>query len=717
MTGASGGNPGAFRVMLDTGLWRFFPFMLLYSVGFATLFPVVPTIVTNGFASQTAGFLIKCEDFTPATAPPACQNAHAQAVTWSSWTSFVSGSILSFLCAPSVGSLSDHWGRKPFMLAGISLAGLPMVALTLHLWGWLAIQWYYPLSALNGMVSSFSVTVVSMADLLQQQHRTTAVGYLSACFSVGIMVGPLLGGYISAVAAVYVCTIMIATTGLYVLLFVPETAPRRCASTARLHAAWKQAAAEAEAGGHGSGVDAGSVQGGKASWAVGTEEQEPLLHAVVCLQDSDSRPATPPPPSLHTGSSNVEQQQQQQAGSVLGQPTLLLQQRQGRAAGSREQLVLELMDPVGGVVPHVHEPPLVDSILMAAGLTSSGQPVGPAEGGAPCEAEQGPTGKAAGWGPGNESHPAKGSVWAVGDEQGLETTPLLQEGQAEDGVRAAVESVRKRAGRAALGSGGGGQSQLGGRAASIATGFRIIWASAWYRKLALIFIIVAMASEGAQDMLFQYLQLQLGFNTKDTSLLLVVLAVCGLSIKLLLLSSLVRVLGERWLLALGLTAYMVQDVLLALAPTKAAALAAVALGSWACVCWPTTMALQTSRVSPLEMGAVSGALSGISSLATGVGPLLFAALFSATSRTDGSLPYMPQVVWYLAAALTLGAILLTISLDTRPATPPATSRLVPRPPTQPPSPKATAPSITSAPPPLGYEPPQPVEGRAGAALV
>ncbi|GFH14347.1 uncharacterized protein HaLaN_10382, partial [Haematococcus lacustris] len=73
------------------------------------------------------------------------------------------------------------------MLAGISLAGLPMIALTLHLWGWLAIQWYYPLSALNGMVSSFSVTVVSMADLLQQQHRTTAVGYLSACFSVGIM--------------------------------------------------------------------------------------------------------------------------------------------------------------------------------------------------------------------------------------------------------------------------------------------------------------------------------------------------------------------------------------------------------------------------------------------------------------------------------------------------------------------------------------------------
>ncbi len=63
-----------------------------------------------------------------------------QAVFWNSWTSFVSGSILSFVCAPVVGKLSDDWGRKPFMLAGVSLGLAPMVVLMFFVWGWVPIQ-------------------------------------------------------------------------------------------------------------------------------------------------------------------------------------------------------------------------------------------------------------------------------------------------------------------------------------------------------------------------------------------------------------------------------------------------------------------------------------------------------------------------------------------------------------------------------------------------
>ncbi len=56
----------------------------------------------------------------------------------------------------------------------------------------------------------------------------------------------------------------------------------------------------------------------------------------------------------------------------------------------------------------------------------------------------------------------------------------------------------------------------------------------------------------------QYLQLQLGFNTRDQAHLLMVVAALGLLIKLLLLPHLVRVLGEQWLLVLGLSSYMLQ---------------------------------------------------------------------------------------------------------------------------------------------------------------
>ncbi len=60
---------------------------------------------------------------------------------------------------------------------------------------------YYPFSAANGMVSSFSLSVTMVADLLHQCHRATVIGYLSACFSIGILIGPILGGYISTYSA------------------------------------------------------------------------------------------------------------------------------------------------------------------------------------------------------------------------------------------------------------------------------------------------------------------------------------------------------------------------------------------------------------------------------------------------------------------------------------------------------------------------------------
>jgi hypothetical protein len=68
------------------------------------MFPVTPTIMTNGWASLLAGHPVDCTQFTPATSPPACVDAHGTAVVWSSWTNFVSSSLLTFLSAPVVRS-------------------------------------------------------------------------------------------------------------------------------------------------------------------------------------------------------------------------------------------------------------------------------------------------------------------------------------------------------------------------------------------------------------------------------------------------------------------------------------------------------------------------------------------------------------------------------------------------------------------------------------
>ena len=53
-------------------------------------------------------------------------------------------------------------------------------------------------------------------------------------------------------------------------------------------------------------------------------------------------------------------------------------------------------------------------------------------------------------------------------------------------------------------------------------------------------------------------------------------------------------------------------------------------------------------------GAMQGALFGARSLATGMGPVIFASVFSLFSRSDSRLPYfpgMPHFDWQALAAV------------------------------------------------------------------
>jgi MFS family permease len=54
-------------------------------------------------------------------------------VRWASLNSLVANTFLGFFFAPLVGDLSDRLGRKPFMLTGITLALLPVVAVWSHI--------------------------------------------------------------------------------------------------------------------------------------------------------------------------------------------------------------------------------------------------------------------------------------------------------------------------------------------------------------------------------------------------------------------------------------------------------------------------------------------------------------------------------------------------------------------------------------------------------
>jgi MFS family permease len=61
--------------------------------------------------------------------------------TWSSWASLVSNTFFAFLFSPVIGDLSDAYGRKPFILSGLLLSGLPIGAVFMYLSGRASLLW------------------------------------------------------------------------------------------------------------------------------------------------------------------------------------------------------------------------------------------------------------------------------------------------------------------------------------------------------------------------------------------------------------------------------------------------------------------------------------------------------------------------------------------------------------------------------------------------
>lgn len=106
-------------------------------------------------------------------------NAHPpnQVVRWSSLTSFVSNSLVSFLFAPLVGHASDARGRRPFLIAAFVLALLPSLAVVGHLVmsnPGDTLMLYYPASAISGAVPSIVVCLSYTADIVPPRHRTVS---------------------------------------------------------------------------------------------------------------------------------------------------------------------------------------------------------------------------------------------------------------------------------------------------------------------------------------------------------------------------------------------------------------------------------------------------------------------------------------------------------------------------------------------------------------
>jgi DHA1 family tetracycline resistance protein-like MFS transporter len=190
----------------------------------------------------------------------------------------------------------------------------------------------------------------------------------------------------------------------------------------------------------------------------------------------------------------------------------------------------------------------------------------------------------------------------------------------------------------------------------------ILRRNALFIRLTAVLMVGAVVTEGVQDVLIQYLQIKLNFKPKDVSVLFMSYGASSLLVQGLLLRLLLQNLGEKKLLIAGLLAQLVQNITIMLATRKWQAIAGIVTASFGSVTFPTISSIKANAALDHEQGTVQGALNGAKSLASGVGPLAFAWLFAAFTRTDSEFPFFPGAPFALGIVLLISTIWLAAGL-------------------------------------------------------
>lgn len=133
------------------------------------IIPVMPSYLkTFGAAGQALGFIIAVIAFA------------------------------QFIFSPVAGNLSDRHGRKNLIIFGLFINGLSQILFGLSTELWML----YVCRFFTGVGSAFIVPPVMAytADITTNAERGKAMGWIGAAISLGFMIGPGIGGFLSNVS-------------------------------------------------------------------------------------------------------------------------------------------------------------------------------------------------------------------------------------------------------------------------------------------------------------------------------------------------------------------------------------------------------------------------------------------------------------------------------------------------------------------------------------
>lgn len=105
-------------------------------------------------------------------------------------------SLMQFVCAPLLGSLSDRFGRRPVILLSLLGSGLDYFFLAFAP----TLAWFFVGRIIAGLTgANFAAATAYVADISPPERRAANFGMIGAAFGLGFILGPALGGVLGDV--------------------------------------------------------------------------------------------------------------------------------------------------------------------------------------------------------------------------------------------------------------------------------------------------------------------------------------------------------------------------------------------------------------------------------------------------------------------------------------------------------------------------------------
>lgn len=134
--------------------------------------------------------------------------------------------IAQFIGTPIIGRLSDRYGRRPLLI--LCLAGTFISFLML---GWAnSLFWLFASRILDGLLGgNTSLAQAYITDVTDEKNRAKGLGIIGASFGLGFIIGPALGGTLSAGGQYALPAFVAAGLSFFnllgVILWLPESLP------------------------------------------------------------------------------------------------------------------------------------------------------------------------------------------------------------------------------------------------------------------------------------------------------------------------------------------------------------------------------------------------------------------------------------------------------------------------------------------------------------